>query len=286
MLAELPKGYRDELERPMGLWLDMPEAEYHAVKAFSYSFSKEFGRSPAHGQAYLKKEWEVDPDREKFKAVHLLCLEPKMQERIEVKDGVWRDKLKAEVQELQRSGKIVLKQKDFDAAKLISESVKQHSLAGLILSNSLCEVSIFWIEDGVYCKARIDILSITPHGICLGDLKNFGDISSEGILGYQIGDKKYNHQMAFYSRAVEVVFGQKPIRHYWIFVEDKEPFGVKVRNCTEPMLDAGWLAISTLLPQYRECLESDVWPCYEEEEMDAGMPDRYFGVIGTGVNYE
>jgi hypothetical protein len=283
-LENLPKGYIDEQGRRIGLFLDLPEAEYHTVKAFSYSFAKAFGKSPAHGQAYLNKKWEIDPDREKFKAVHLLCLEPELHARIEVRDGTWRDKLKEEVQNLQRSGKIVLKSKDLEEAKKIAAKVKAHSIAGPVISNALCEVSIFWIEDGVYCKARIDILWITPAGIVLADLKNFGDLSSEGLIGYQIGDKRYFWQMAFYARAIEMVFGEKPLKMHWFFVEDSEPHGVKVRNCTEAQYEAGWLAMGSLLPKYRECLEEDVWPCYEEEDQDAGMPDMYFGVIGTGVS--
>lgn len=277
---ELPQGFVcPETGRRLGLFLDLPEADYHAVKAFSYSGSKEFAKSPAHFKAYGEKEWEIDPDREKYKAVHRLCLEEKSS-KIVVKDGVWRGELKAEVQKLQRAGNIVLKADALEDAKTIARKIREHSLAGLILSHSLCEVSLFWMEEGVYCKARIDILSVTDAGICLGDLKNFGDISGEELIGYQIGRNKYNWQMAFYSRAIEAVFGYPPIKRYWIFVEDKEPFGVKVRNCTDAMSEAGWLGLSQLLPRFKECLEDDVWPCYAEDEADAGMPDRFFQTVG------
>lgn len=278
---ELPKGYIDDQERRIGLFLDLPESEYHAVKAFSYSGAKEFSRSPAHFQAYLEKEWEIDPDREKFKAVHLLCLEPAMQKRLVVKDGTWRDKVKEEVQQLQKAGNIVLKSKDLETAKAIAANVLKHSLAGPAISQSLCEASIFWIEDGVYCKARIDILSVLGDGrIALGDLKNFGDISRDGILGYQVGERKYFMQMAMYYRAIEVTFGRPPVKMYWIFCEDSPPHGVKFRNCPDAIREAGWLALGNLFPLYKECEESGVWPCYEEDEEDIGMPERYFGVIG------
>jgi hypothetical protein len=282
MLAEataLPGNGVDEHGRPLGLFLDMPESDYHRVKAFSYSFSKEFSKSPAHGQAYLKKDWEIDPDREKYKAVHLLALEDNPS-RIIVRDGVWRGALKDEVIGLQKIGRVVLKSEALEDAKTIAHKIRSHSLAGLVLQNSLCEVSIFWMENGVYCKARIDILSVTDAGICLGDLKNFGDISREELIGYQIARNKYNWQMAFYSRAIKAVFKQDPIKRYWIFVEDKAPFGVKVRNCTDPMAEAGWLGLEPLLPQFAECLESDVWPSYAEDEADAGMPDWAFQTVG------
>lgn len=277
----LPKGYKDEQGRLMGLHLNLPEAEYHAVKAFSYSGSKEFARSPEHFKAYLNKEWEVDPDREKFKAVHLLCLEPELHDRLVVVDGVWRGKVKEQVQELQKQGKIVLKPDAKEEAETIASRMKAHSVAGPVLSKSICEVSIFWIEDGVYCKCRIDILAIVPgYGICLIDLKNFGDLSSEGLIGYQIGEKKYFMQMAWYSRAIEVVFGEAPKKVSWFFVEAKPPHGIKIRTCGHALLEPGWIAISSMLPSYKECLENDVWPGYAEDEQDAGMPDKYFQVIG------
>lgn len=283
MLAEavrtLPGNSVDSEGRRLGLFLDLPEADYHAVKAFSYSGSKEFSKSPEHFRAYLEKEWEIDPDREKYKAVHLLALEENPS-KIAVIDGVWRGAVKESVQLLQRQGKVVLKPDALKDAQEISAKIRAHSLAGLILANSLCEVSIFWMEMGVYCKARIDILSITEQGVCLGDLKNFGDISREELVGSQIARNKYNWQMAFYSRAIEAAFGAPPIKRYWIFVEDKKPFGVKVRNCTDPMTEAGWLGLQGLLPQYKECLENDVWPGYAEDEADAGMPDWAFQTVG------
>lgn len=279
---DIPPGISDEQGRRIGLFLDLPEAEYHAIKAFSYSFSKEFSKSPEHGKAYLRKEWEIDPDREKYKAVHLLALEENPA-RIVVKNGTWRDALKKEVQELQRAGNIVLKQDAFDDAKLISAKIRAHSLAGLILANSLCEVSIFFMWHGVYCKARIDILSITEMGICLGDLKNFGDLSSEWLIGDQIGKNKYNWQMAMYDEAIFSVFDVRPIKRYWVFVEDKDPFGIKVRNCTDPMIEAGRLALEAMLPKFNECQESETWPNYAEDEADAGMPDRFFQVVGSSI---
>lgn len=276
---KLPLGHAID-GKPMGFFPNMPEAEYHAVKAFSYSGSKEFAKSPEHFQAYCQKEWEPDADREKFKAVHLLCLEPDTQSRIVVKDGTWAGKIKAEVQELQKQGFVVLKQKDLEAAKDISAAVLRHSLAGLILSQSLPEVSLFWMEDGVYCKARIDILSITAHGIVLGDLKNFGSLASKHLIGHQIARNFYHHQMAFYGRGIKQVFGHYPIKNYWVFVEEKKPHGIRIQNCPEAGIEAGWLAISQMLPKYKECLEDNVWPCYPEDEEDALLPDYAFQTVG------
>lgn len=285
-LDTLPKGYFDEQGRRMGLWLNLPESEYFPIFAFSFSGSKALQRSPMHFQNYLKKEYKIDPDREKFKAVHVLNLEPEAHNRIVVKDGKWAGDLKKEVYELKSKGFIVLKKDDHEEAKAITECMKAHSLASAILSNSLCEVSIFWVQDGIYCKCRIDVLSITEHGICLGDLKNYGDLSNEYLLGDHIGKQKYNWQMAHYSNGIRSVFGQDPIKRYWIFVEDKSDdgvnHGIKVRNCPDALVDAGEASLAPLRLLFKECTEKNEWPGYSEEESDAGMPDKYF----PGVSYE
>ena len=281
-MVTLPKGWIDDLGRPMGLHIDMPEAEYHAIDAFSYSGSKEFAKSPAHFQAYQKKTWEIDPDREKYKAVHLLCLEPELQGRLKIVDGVWRDKVKAEVQALQQAGNIVLKTDARNDAQAIADAILEHSLAGPILKKSLAEVSIFWVEAGVYCKARIDILSVLPQGVVLGDLKNFGSLANEHLIGSQVARNFYHHQMAWYSRAIEVTFGEQPIARYWIFVEDKKPHGVKIRNCNDAMAESGWASISALLPRYKECKEDDVWPNYAEDEQDVELPHYAFSSTDGG----
>jgi hypothetical protein len=265
----------------MGAFFDMSEATYHEVKdAFSYSLSKEFRRSPEHALTYQSKEWEVNEDREIFKAVHLLCLEPELQERIVIKDGTWSGALKKEVQELQAKGCIVLKQKGFDKAKAISEKVLNHGLAGLILKNSQAEVSLFWEEDGCFCKARVDVLAFTAHGIVLADLKNFGDLSNEHLIGSQIARMNYIDQMAWYARGIEQIFGQAPFKRVWIFAEDKLPHAVKVRECDDAMMEAGWLSMSQYIPKFKQCQEDNVWPSYPEDEAVAKVPDWAFEVVG------
>jgi predicted RNA-binding protein YlqC (UPF0109 family) len=273
MTANLKQaGYIDELGRPMGMFLNMPEAEYHAVKAFSYSGSKQLRKSPAHFKAYLEKEWEIDPDREKFKAVHLLTLEPEHHSRIVVKDGRWAGALKKEVQALQAEGKIVLKQDGLDDAKAITASIKAHELANNILSRSLSEVSFFAIINGVYCKGRIDIFYVDEIDLIIGDLKNYGDLSKERNIHTFIHDNVYYWQMYFYSLLIEAVLGRKPTNHYWFLVEDKPPHGVKVRVCTDAMLDLAAIEMEPLFETYKECTETNNWPCYEQKPETAGLP--------------
>lgn len=268
----LPIGIRDDQGRPFGLFLNMPEAEYHAVKAFSYSGSKQIQKSPAHFQAYLKKEWEVSPDREKFKAVHLLTLEEDQHSRIVVKDGRWAGAVKDEVIALQKEGKLVLKPDAYEDAKAISAALKTHELAGKILSRSVSEVSLFAVIDGVYCKGRIDSLYVDEADIFVGDLKNFGDLSRERLISQFIHDNRFYWQMYFYGLLVEAVFERKVTNNYWFLAEDKPPHGVKVRTCSDAMIELAAQELNPLIQIYKECTEKNNWPCYTGGAEAGGLP--------------
>jgi hypothetical protein len=276
----LPTGYTDELGRPMGLYLDMPEGVYHKIPAFSYSGSKQLRKSGAHYQAYLEKEWECDPMREQFKAVHLLTLEPHMHAKIVVKDGRWAGALKEEVLKLQSEGKIVLKQDGLDDAKAISSAIKKHRLAGSILSKSLGEVSLFWSDEetGVYCKARIDLLYVDSEDIIIGDLKNFGDLSNDRNVWKFIHDNRFYWQQFFYGQGIKAVFGRPATNHHWFFVESDKPHGVRVCTATDAMLELAEEEMKPLIGKFKEYSDKNEWPGYPDDAEPAGLPSYAFEI--------
>lgn len=250
--------------------IGMPEDVYFRQPGLSYTSSKEFMKSPAHYQAYLKKEHELDPDREFFKAVHLLTLEePDAANRIVVKDGRWAGKLKDEVVELKARGYIVVKQEAFDRANQVAASIKANKLAALPLKEGYGEISMFWTDphSGVRCKGRIDCLEIAGDEVRIYDLKNFSGLHDEELMGKQVINQRYHYQMAFYSLGVMAILQPQSITTKWIFCEDDVPYGVKVRKCPVFLLDNAYLHYQEILfPYFKHCLDNNEWPCFEEEE--------------------
>lgn len=235
--------------------------------------------SPAHGQAYADKEWEADPTREMYKAAHLLTLEPEEHARIVIKDGRWAGALKEEVETLQGQGYLVLKQKDFDTARAMSASIKSCPRAADALKKSIPEVSLFWMEETpeglVYCKARLDALTLDDSGIFLHDMKAFTDLSDEELLGIQVMKRGYHMQFGWYSRGIFKVFGEGPLKCSWAWVEDEKPYGVKLRSCPPSIIDQGWAPFPDLLKRYAKCERDNIWPLYDDEETDITMPKFY-----------
>lgn len=264
-------------ERPVGVFLNLEEAKYHSIKAFSYSYSKEFAKSPAHGQAYLAKEHRIDPDREFFKAVHYLTLEGDATDKIVIQDGTWSQKIKQDViAPLKAQGKLVLKQDDYEAALKVSASLKANQKVKALIDCCMPEVSIFWTDHatGVYCKARLDMVGTFNGEMVLADLKSFTDLHNEKLMGYQVLNQSYHHQMAFYSMAINAIWGKFPKHLRWIFCEDKPPFANKIRTCPESLMNEGWIAMTKLLSSYKSCQEFNSWPAFEEDEKELELPGK------------
>ena len=87
--------------------------------------------------------------------------------------------------------------------------------------------------------------------------------------------------MALYSRGLEQVFERKLTGRYWYFVEGKPPHGVKVRTCTEPMIERANVDLDAILPEFKTCEETNNWPCYSEEAQAANLTS-----YGWEINYE
>lgn len=248
--------------------IGMPEDVYFDQPGLSYTSSKEFMKSPAHYQAYLKKEHELDPDREFFKAVHLLTLEePDAANRIVVKDGRWAGKLKDEVVELKARGYIVVKQEAFDRANQVAASIKASKQAATPLKEGYGEISMFWTDPatGVCCKGRIDCLEIAGDEVRIYDLKNFSGLHDEELMGKQVINLKYHYQMAFYSLGAMAILQPETIVTKWIFCEDDAPYGVKVRRCPVWLLDKAYLQYQLdIIPRFGNCIASQKWPCFDD----------------------
>lgn len=69
-----------------------------------------------------------------------------------------------------RAGREVIKRKAYDYVALVERTVRYWPDAQRLLAEGLSEISIFWVEDGVRYKARIDRL--TARAVI--DVKKFG----------------------------------------------------------------------------------------------------------------
>lgn len=259
-----------------GVYYNMPESEYFAVSALSYSGMKELRKSEAHLKAYWESEHEVSASRQKLKAAHYLTLEDGV-DRIAIVPGTWRGPVKDEVIRLQGEGKLVIKPDHLIEAKFMAAAIKKHSIMSAFLKNAYPEVSIFWEEETEFgkapCKARIDALAITENGdVCFADQKAFDDLLNDHLVSSQIYTQRYHWQMAWYSRAIFHGFNKHAFKKSWFFVEDSAPYGTRLLNCPDAIIEKGDEAVTKYLPIFAKAFNQNKWPCYPETEEDAGLP--------------
>ncbi|SRR5579885_87570 len=254
--------------------------EYHARKDFvSSTLIREFLRSPAHLQAYLRNP----PDQTKAQLNgdmgHTAILEPELLTKkfIAGPDGNWTLKENKDAVAKLRSehpDKTVVKADELKALERMVESVYSHDAASASLTGGVAEQSIFWLdkESEVKCKCRPDYY-IQSGGI-LVDVKTTEDarLSTFQKSLFNFG---YYRQLAFYGLGLKAA--GLPVEKFRIIaVEKADPFAVSVFDVDSVSINRGIQEVWKALKQYRECLRSDVWPAYPDGISVISLPSWAF----------
>ena len=269
----------------VGIWFDVPEADYHSLTAASNSNLGKILRSPAH----LK--WDLDnpraSDTPAFRlgsAAHSILLEPHLFQDTYARgpDGDRRTKaVREEWKEKEESfgANYVLTPAQWDAVHHIEQAVGDHTAASrLLYAPGESEVTLIWddAETGVRCKARIDRLPFDKQ-MGIGDLKTTKDASPKAFAK-SLWAYGYHRQAAHYLNGLAVL--DTPRRFFTFAAVEKEPpFGVAVYQIDDGSIDAGAHQIRSLLQIYARCQESGVWPAYPDEIQDIAIPPWAFSEI-------
>ena len=133
------------------------------------------------------------------------------------------------------------------------------------------EVSIYWEEHGVNCKARLDRVLI-EEGIVL-DLKTTDSVEPE-LFTKKVVSLGYDFQAAYYARAAEVAYG-KSFKFIFVAVERKAPYTVDLFEVTPGMMQEGLYKMEKALKTYAECNASGEWPNREPVIRQLDYPGWY-----------
>lgn len=259
---------------PDGIY-QIPSDQYHAVKAVSYTGLTEASKSPAHYQAYLRADYAETSSQRLGTLAHLCALEPEKAESTILRISGNRN-LKANREICERAeaeGKITANDKEWDQAWGIAKAVHSHPIAGRWLKGSLKEISFFtkWPTLDLPVKARVD--GWHQESNALIDLKTYSDLTEQSIMR-QIRSQLYHWQSDFYSRILKFVSGQPAGPFIHIFVETKDPFGVRVVTLNDASLEKAAEEYFYLLGQLASCQETGIWPGYPIEAVDLSLPDN------------
>lgn len=253
---------------------------YRKEAGVNQSSLKKILDSPAHYQAALKFRMIPTPAMEMGTALHCLSLDGKEAfegQYIKKPEGIKLNTKEGKEWKASVGRKKVLSTggKDDPWRSVVGMDLSLKRLAWFdpaqedyIKHN---EVSIYWEDYGVPCKARLDRVLI-EEGIVL-DLKTTDSVDPE-LFTKKVVSLGYDFQAAYYARAAEVAYG-KPFKFIFVAVERKAPYTVDLFEVTPDMMAEGMFKVEKALKLYAECDKSGEWPNREPVIRQLDYPGWY-----------
>ena len=257
-------------ERPplgeVGIFGDIPEDEYHASPGLSQSALKILGEEG--GPAKFRYGVQKDTRPQKLGTlVHSLLLRPnEVMQNYRVtrltRDGTkdWKE------EQADHSGKIMVKQPEFDKAMGIVEAVFRWSSGAreLLLSPDriMTEASFWWVneETGLLCRGRADAWHEDYQVII--DLKTARSASTDGFRR-AVREYGYAIQRQWYVGGWPLAGGRTPVDFVFVVVEPDFPHMTASYVLDKEDLEDAQAKIRRLMDIHQECERSGIWPGYD-----------------------
>ena len=254
--------------------------DYRRQEGVNQSSLKKILESPAHYQAALKQKFLPTPAMEMGTALHCLSLDGEAAFNgayVKKPEGLSLATKEGKAWKAEAGRKKVLntggKDDPWNSVMGMDKSLRRlewfdPSQKDFIKHN---EVSIYWEDFGLQCKARLDRVLI-EEGIVL-DLKTTDSVEPE-IFTKKVVGLGYDFQAAYYARAAEKAFG-KPFKFIFVAIERKAPYTVDLFEVTDEMMEEGVYKVEKALKTYAVCDESDQWPNREPMIRKLEYPSWY-----------
>lgn len=120
------------------------------------------------------------------------------------------------------------------------------------------EVSIYWQDYGIPCKARLDRVIVTDDEVIVLDLKTTDSVSFEKFQTKMV-DLGYDFQAAWYTHAAKLIWG-KPTRFVFVAVERNEPNTIDIFEVSDGIMQEARFKNESALKILKECRMKDEWP--------------------------
>lgn len=241
---------------------------YRETYALSGSALGELERSPAHYREAMDNPVEPTDAMLLGSMVHTIQLEEHefFNRYIVLPEGMRRDKRSKDYQSflLQAGSKEVIRKDDFEVAggmKTWTKQCKQWQS----MWNQVKEVEkpIFWEEDGVKCKGKLDIW--LPDLQVVIDYKTTVDASKKKSY-YTIHDMGYALQLVHYMSGMKHVLGLDQYPAAIVYMQEKKaPYVGQAYEVSINDLSEAYEKRKELLAIYRQCMETGVWGGYSDQ---------------------
>ncbi len=262
----------DELKKALASrrgFFNVEESVYHAGPGLSQSVLKAYSKSPAHAKMMMAG-LKVTTDAMKLgSACHAAVFEPErfratfvagpdVDRRTKAGKELWQAVLDA------NPGRSILAPDDVLTIDGILQSLRTHPYFSYV-SDAIGypELSYYWENFGVLCKARFDWITSVSIPLQEGqeriifDLKTTEYGVSKEDCERTIRSLGYDIQAAWYLSA------QPDAQFVFIFAEKKPPYAITFYQVGPKMRAAGMEKIDQLFSKHAECTAAGRWPCHD-----------------------
>lgn len=245
------------------IYENLPADDYFAIDAASNSGLKLVRRSPAHFK--YREEKEPTPAMAMGTAIHMALLEPERFDKHYVV-AECEDKrsayYKGLVKDIGADRVITLK----DHRKLLGmqeSAYRNKRFAAYMKAPGRNELSVVATDPttGALIKCRFDRMGDSVFAL---DLKKCQDARGEEFCR-PITNYGYAMQVAFYEHVWLCETGERLKEFPLIAIEEDSPHGVICHDLDEVALELGRKHYREALDVYARCLDSGIWPGYEQE---------------------
>lgn len=284
-----------ELARQGVFVVGMPNDDYHAYEGISSTGIKNILRSPAHfkcdvfersrameiGSAIHAAVLEMDYFKEKYMLLDDVPTRQKPEYKAAVKALSTKD---ADGNSTGDGSQFVFISKECDNLRGMYQSIKRNKTAMAIYQqDGFSELAAFveCPETGALLRCKFDRISMS--GVTL-DLKKCQDARKDAFTR-AIGSYGYYIQAAFYCHVYKLITGCD-LTFKFNAVEEKAPWGSKVYTASEGSKTLGEFKFKEALGIYKECLDKDEWPNYDDTDEEIDVPNWVMYEYESGLDEE
>jgi exodeoxyribonuclease VIII len=167
---------------------------------------------------------------------------------------------------LNEQPKPVLTHEDDELFKAMREACVSHPVAKKLLGNGgRNEITVVWVDEatGMKCKCRLDRYCRYGRAWVIVDLKTTNSVTKDSF-SRDIQKHLYHVQAAMYTDGLTAAV-QKDWKWIFVCVEPEPPYEVATYQLDEGAIEIGRELYRGWLGQYKQCVETGVWPGYGQE---------------------
>lgn len=264
------------IESP-GIYKGLPNDVYHRSKGISSSgISLILDCPKKFWYQYLSGEVVRESTRAMIigQVLHTLTLEPEtFEERFYVMpEADRRTKIGKEIYQsalFEAGSKTIIDAEDYVTAESMAKNIRNLPMFQKIFGAGNIEDSLMWRDEetGALLRSRPDYY----NDFLIVDLKTTEDASRKAFAS-SIAEYGYHRQGAMACDALTALTGNEYDSVVQFVVEKKAPYLVAAYSLSPETIEQGRIEYKRGAKLYKECIDKNEWPGYEEIIQDIDLP--------------